>query len=326
MDDNSFVFSEEITTVTHDASNMMSFENHQEDYSYTQNQSYVPQTVIKSYEDRLTRRLLLQHVTGLFINTINMKEIQIKKSLEGPNRYKHLFLEENIEIGSTMFIYERTSGSDAAATPYNDADINSFYILFIRNGNESVKNDSDDAKKRLMKIIQKRLPDVNYKFCWMLAKSCKNNIKNIQKEHDGNFIIKTDNIIGHGRYLLQNDESYRTTITYDLESPDEIGFLQNQFNITKQNSFYIMALNPLITMSSSHYIKFPENIQKIFKPSYQWAAGHTDIMDIEGYEMLLINHTVVHVQQLLDKLESETIEKIDSGESDEPDSKTTTKN
>ncbi|CAF1083186.1 unnamed protein product [Rotaria sordida] len=318
-------FIQDFTVLNRRAINLIAFENEQEDWLYNaednlvqavQNPSHASQNDIKLLEDRLTRRLLLQHVTGLFVNTINMKEIQKKKSLQVPNRYKHLFLEEGIDIafiegGNIMFIYERTSGGDTAAA-FGNADIESFYILLIPKANETVEDDNNDVKKRLIKIIKKRLPDVTDKYSWMLVKNFNNDIKNIQEERDGKLIIKTDNIIGRGRYLMQNHESYRTTITYDLESPAEIDFFQNQFNIAKHDSFYIMVLNPLVTMSSSHHcIKFPENVQKIFQPSYRWSTGHTDMMDIEGCEMLLINRAIVNVQQLLDKLESETIEEID---------------
>jgi hypothetical protein len=77
---------------------------------------------------------------------------------------------------------------------------------------------------------------------------------------------------------MAKHDQRRTIIGYVLESPAEIGDVQNAFNITKEGSFSVAIKNPkkksppATGLTQSQKAEFPEEIQKKFG-SYQWLPG-----------------------------------------------------
>ena len=94
----------------------------------------------------------------------------------------------------------------------------------------------------------------------------------------GTRTVKADRIAGKGKYIMAKHDQNRTVLGYVLESPSEVGDVQNAFNITKEASFSIAVKNPKLKnppaagLTQSQKAEFPEEIQQKFG-SYQWLPG-----------------------------------------------------
>jgi len=132
--------------------------------------------------------------------------------------------------------------------------------------------------------------------------------------------------------MAKHDER-RTVLGYVLESPLEVGNVQNEFNITKEASFSVAVKNPkkksppTVGLTQSQKAEFPEEIQKQFG-EYQWLPGKyriihltkfpSDIfsadpamLDIPGCEMVWIGSSTDDLEELLGELSREIEEGVD---------------
>ncbi len=98
----------------------------------------------------------------------------------------------------------------------------------------------------------------------------------------GTRTVKADRIVGKGKYIMAKHDERRTILGYVLESPAEVGDVQNAFGITKEASFSVAIKNPKTKsppaagLTQSQKAEFPEEIQQKFG-SYQWLPGRFNI-------------------------------------------------
>jgi hypothetical protein len=153
---------------------------------------------------------------------------------------------------------------------------------------ETEKHQGDQTSKtRLIKIGKKKLPTVGKDRFWAFIEQADTDMEKVEENLEvqsyetatvGTRTVKADRIAGKGKYLMAKHDQNRTVIGYVLESPSDIGDVQNAFNITKEASFSLAVKNPkkkgppAVGLTPSEKAEFPEEIQKKFG-SYQWLPG-----------------------------------------------------
>ena len=167
-------------------------------------------------------------------------------------------------------------------------DVQLFHVLLIP---EEKKEMGDDQalKKRLVKIGKKQLPANSGDRFWAFIETADDDMEKMEENlqpqtYDtatvGTRTVKADRIAGKGKYLMAKHEENRTVLGYVLESPDEVGDVQNAFNIVKEASFSLAVKNPqkknppAAGLTRSQKAEFPEEIQRKFG-SYQWLPGRS---------------------------------------------------
>jgi hypothetical protein len=165
-------------------------------------------------------------------------------------------------------------------------DVQLFHVLLIPEEDEKTQGDQK-AKTRLIKIGKKKLPTVENDRFWAFVEKSDDDIEKVEENLEaqsyqtatvGSRTIKADRIAGKGKYIIAKHDERRTVIGYVLETPSEVGDVQNAFNITKEASFSIAVKNPkkksppAAGLTESQKAQFPEEVQQKFG-SYQWLPG-----------------------------------------------------
>jgi hypothetical protein len=160
-------------------------------------------------------------------------------------------------------------------------DVQLFHILLIP------EEDDQPSKTRLIKIGKKKLPAIGRDRFWAFIEKSDDDLEKVEEnleaqtyetETVGTRTVKADRIAGKGKYIMAKHDQNRTILGYVLESPTEVGDVQNAFNITKEASFSVAVKNPkkksppAAGLTQSQKAEFPEEIQQKFG-SYQWLPG-----------------------------------------------------
>lgn len=162
-------------------------------------------------------------------------------------------------------------------------DVQLFHVLLIPEGD----TDDEISKKRLVKIGKKKLPANGGDRFWAFIQAAEDEMEKVEEDlqpqtYDtataGTRTVKADRIAGKGKYLMMKQDNNRTVLGYILESPSEVGDVQNAFNISTEGSFSVAVKNPqkknppAAGLSGSQKAEFPQEIQQKFG-SYQWLPG-----------------------------------------------------
>jgi len=216
---------------------------------------------------------------------------------------------ELLEKGDIVFMYKPKLGVNEASSI---DDVQLFHVLLIPEEDENNKGDQS-SKTRLIKIGKKKLPANGKDRFWAFIEKADDDIEKVEEKLEaqtyetatvGTRTIKADRIAGKGKYLMVKHDERRTVIGYVLESPPEVGDVQNAFNITKEASFSVAVKNskkktpPAAGLTPSQKAEFPEEIQKKFG-SYQWLPAEPAMLDIPGCEMVWIGSSTDDLEELL---------------------------
>jgi len=152
-------------------------------------------------------------------------------------------------------------------------------------------------------LVKKKLPSIENKDrFWAFIEKADEDIEQVEDNLEaktyqtataGTRTTKADRIAGKGKYVLVKHDERRTILGYVLESPSDIGIVQDTFNIIKEASFSIAVKNPkkksppATGLSSSQKAEFPDEIQEKFG-SYQWLPAEPAMLDIIGCELIWI--------------------------------------
>ena len=134
-------------------------------------------------------------------------------------------------------------------------DVQLFHVLLIpeQENNENNNHGDESYKTRLIKIGKKKLPTHNEDRFWAFIEKSDDDIEKIEENLQaqsyetatvGTRTVKADRIAGKGKYIIAQHDQRQTVIGYVLETPVEVGDVQNAFNITKEASFSISVKNP----------------------------------------------------------------------------------
>ena len=155
------------------------------------------------------------------------------------------------------------------------------------------------SKTRLIKIGKKKLPASEKERFWGFIEKADDDMDKIEENLAaqsyetvtvGTRTTKADRIAGKGQYIMAKPNDRRTIIGYVLESPLDVGEVQNAFNITKEASFSVAVKNPKAKsprnagLDPSQKTEFPAEVQQKFG-SYQWLPGnneHVAVFDSRG--------------------------------------------
>ncbi|CAF2725704.1 unnamed protein product [Rotaria sp. Silwood2] len=107
----------------------------------------------------------------------------------------------------------------------------------MSSGNEQLINTSGSIKRQRSKRFG------------AFVEKADNNIEKVEAQTYETATVdrrttKADRIAAKGKYIMAKHDQHRTVIGYVLESPSEIGDVQNVFNITKEASFSVVVKNP----------------------------------------------------------------------------------
>jgi hypothetical protein len=164
-------------------------------------------------------------------------------------------------------------------------DVQLFHVLLIPEENDQ------SSKTRLIKIGKKKLPATGRDRFWAFIEKADDDLEKVEENLEvqtyetatvGTRTIKADRIAGKGKYIMAKHDERRTVLGYVLESPAEVGDVQNAFSITKEASFSVAIKNPKTKsppaagLTQSQKAEFPEEIQQKFG-SYQWLPGRFNI-------------------------------------------------
>ncbi|CAF1070985.1 unnamed protein product [Adineta steineri] len=248
--------------------------------------------------------------------SINRKS---KEVTNGHHETKHD--NEYLEKGDIVFTYKPKLGVDESSSI---DDVQLFHVLLIPVEDE--KNQGDQSSKtRLIKIGKKKLPAIGKDRFWGFIEKADDDIEKVEENLEaqsyqtatvGTRTVKADRIAGKGKYIMAKNDENRTVIGYVLESPTEIGDVQNAFNITKEASFSIAVKNPkkksppAAGLTQSQKAEFPEEIQKKFG-DYQWLPAEPAMLDIPGCEMVWIGSSTDNLEEVLGELSRELEEDVD---------------
>ncbi|CAF1030808.1 unnamed protein product [Rotaria sordida] len=228
---------------------------------------------------------------------------------------------ELLEKGDILFTYKPKLNVDEALS-FDDVQL--FHVLLIPEQDEKNQNDLL-SKIRLIKIGRKKLPTIGKERFWAFVEKADNDIEKVEEKLEaqtyetatvGTRTIKADRIAGKGKYIMAKHDQNRTVIGYVLESPSEIGDVQNVFNITKEASFSVAVKNPQkknppgAGLGQTQKAEFPEKVQKKFG-SYQWLPAEPAMLDIPGCEMVWIGSSTDDLEELLGELGREIEEEAD---------------
>lgn len=222
--------------------------------------------------------------------------------------------DELLEKGDIVFMYKPKLGVDEAKS--ND-DVQLFHIL--------LKPIEQQGKIRLIKIGKKKLPNEKKDRFWAFIEKAEEEMDNVEDNLEaksyqtttgGTRTVKSDRIAGKGKYLLVKHDQRQTILGYVLESPSEIGEVQNAFHINKEASFSLSVKNPKTKsppatgLTQSQKAIFPDEIQEKFG-SYQWLPAEPDMLDIPGCEMIWIGHSTDDLEDVLGELGREIEDEVD---------------
>ena len=175
-------------------------------------------------------------------------------------------------------------------------DVQLFHVLLMPEENPH----DQTMKKRLVKIGKKKLPANGGDRFWAFIETAEDDMgkveENLQPQtYDtatvGTRIVKADRIAGKGKYLMAKHDDNRTVLGYVLESPSEVGDVQNVFNIIKEGSFSVAVKNPqkknppAAGLTRSQKAEFPQEIQQKFG-SYQWLPGR--LSSLQQHSLIII--------------------------------------
>jgi len=228
---------------------------------------------------------------------------------------------ELLEKGDIVFMYKPKLGVDEASSIDN---VQLFHVLLIPEEDKNNK-DNQSSKTRLIKIGKKKLPSIGQDRFWAFIEKADNDLEKVEENLEaqsyetatvGTRTVKADRIAGKGKYIMAKHDERRTVIGYVLESPSEIGDVQNAFNITKEASFSVAVKNPKkkspppAGLTQSQKAEFPEEIQNKFG-SYQWLPAQPAMLDIPGCEMIWIGSSTDDLGELLGEIGREIEEEAD---------------
>lgn len=153
---------------------------------------------------------------------------------------------------------------------------------------------TQEGKTRLIKIGKKRLPKDQADRFWAFIETADDEMDKVEENLEaksyqtatvGPRTVKADRMAGKGKYLLAKHDRNRTVLGYVLESPAEIGEVQNAFHIAKEASFSLAVKNPKtrsgasVGLTQSQKATYPDEIQEKFG-SYQWLPGKNGLCSL----------------------------------------------
>lgn len=234
---------------------------------------------------------------------------------------------EMLEKGHIYFFYRPTVGEEEV---HGFQEVQRLYIVLVPQGHiwhkgESTAHGEKRTKKRIIVVPKKKLPSTGgHERFWAFVEKVSESVDEVHQELDEkDYETKTRGFrfvagarpCGEGVYAIVMHKGH-SHLAYVLEIPQDIGEVQEAFNIQKEGSFVLAVKNPEAKHPSIRTFRteadkpdYPEHLKKEFN-NYQWiSAKPVELLDYEKTQLLLIgaSHDVAkefgEVGQLLERME-----------------------
>jgi len=238
---------------------------------------------------------------------------------------------EILEKGLLYFFYRPKIDSEEVK---GIDDVAKLYLLLSPHALEKDKTDANAAKKRLIAISKKKLPQLKEhgKYWGFIVKATEKMEEITHGEFDekdystqtrGIRHLQTCRPAGEGVYAIVQHESH-THLVYVLEQPVELGPVQEAFNIEREGSYILTVKNPQQESGWGSWLKKNDRVEypkelaekfigKLGEPTKWHPANPPQLLDYEGAELLFIGAKEDIVEELGETGEYlEALEKIDA--------------
>jgi hypothetical protein len=204
---------------------------------------------------------------------------------------------DNVEVLEKGYIYFYYRPKTSNVTePHGTSDVRRLFIILSPQGDlESAK-----AKKRLIVIPQKNLPDDQNRTRYFGTVVKVTDSQGIQDEIRAKFVASSTRgvrflegarSIGAGHYAITEHESH-THLVYVLDLPKEPEVPQKELHIRQEGSLTIAIKNPLSgkfeNVKSPVTPTFPEDLSKKLEGKEFGIVNPPEYLDYEGSELILI--------------------------------------
>jgi hypothetical protein len=207
-----------------------------------------------------------------------------------------------VEKGLIYFFYRPKVELDEA---HDLNEVQRLYMLLSPGAADKDAVRGGQSPKRLIIVGRKKLPATEGKqerrMSYCVVTRVSTDIKDIDGQlgpekystaTKGEREVAAARPCGEGVYaLVEYPDKRHTHLGYVLELPQEIGEVQEAFNIEKEGTFVLQVKNPNIAPlnrpATSKKAELPEDLMKEFGDK-RWTAAKPDFLNHENVELLLI--------------------------------------
>jgi hypothetical protein len=212
-----------------------------------------------------------------------------QKQEEQPSRF--------LEKGLVYFFYRPKVGVEEV---HDLAEVQKLYMLLIPKETMR-KEDLEHRKHRMILITKKKLPEVHsHARYWGFVEETSDEMKAVRNELGavtystktrGERTLEAARPAGRGYYGIITHENH-THLAYVLELPEEIGEVQEAFNIAKEGSYIVAVKNPSIHgpagLAPKEKEELPPELVDRFGDKRWLPLDPPSFLDFKGTELIII--------------------------------------
>lgn len=202
-----------------------------------------------------------------------------------------------LEKGLIYFFYRPKVGLEEV---HSLEEVQRLYMLLIPKETMK-KEDLEHRKHRMVLLTKKRLPDVHsHARYWGFVEETSEEMKAVRSELGeitystktrGERKIEAARPAGRGFYGIIRHGNH-THLAYVLELPEEIGEVQEAFNITKEGSYIVTVKNPTVSapmgLAPKEKEELPEELLALFEDKRFAPLDPPSFLDYKGTEIIII--------------------------------------
>lgn len=204
-----------------------------------------------------------------------------------------------LEKGLIYFFYRPKVGLEEV---HSLEEVQRLYMLLIPKETMK-KEDLEHRKHRMVLITKKRLPDVHsHARYWGFVEETSEEMKAVRSELGeitystktrGERKIEAARPAGRGFYGIIRHGNH-THLAYVLELPEEIGEVQEAFNIAKEGSYIVTVKNPTVGapagmgLAPKEKEELPEDLLALFEDKRFAPLDPPSFLDYKGTEIIII--------------------------------------
>lgn len=202
-----------------------------------------------------------------------------------------------LEKGLIYFFYRPKVGLEEV---HSLEEVQRLYMLLIPKETMK-KEDLEHRKHRMVLLTKKRLPDVHsHARYWGFVEETSEEMKAVRSELGeitystktrGERKIEAARPAGRGFYGIIRHGNH-THLAYVLELPEEIGEVQEAFNITKEGSYIVTVKNPTVSapmgLAPKEKEELPEDLLALFEDKRFAPLDPPSFLDYKGTEIIII--------------------------------------
>ncbi|KAF0852808.1 conserved uncharacterized mitochondrial protein [Andalucia godoyi] len=196
-----------------------------------------------------------------------------------------------LEEGNIYFVYRPKVQKLQGASNIND--VQRLYLVLVP---------KDKHVYRDIVVGRKRLPEIKshqafWAFCEVVGDQ-KDILHQLEgEEYDtktrGKRHLPDARAVAEGKYQIVKKDERKSYLTYEVDDPEELGELQDEFNICRKASYVINVKNPeagqpsWAGLDTGQKATYPNELRSRFRQQ-RYAALEPEFLDYVGCEMIMI--------------------------------------